>query len=82
MSESYSSVRGQLKLKGKAGSQFKKKKKRKRGDSSNERTVREGDLKHGQSKGYLICQVCVWCVVYTIRVWLHVWYKVNRYKVK
>lgn len=50
MSE-YSAVRGgQLKLKGKAGSQFKKKKsKRKRGDSASERTGALGELKHGES---------------------------------
>jgi hypothetical protein len=49
MSE-YTAVRGgQLKLKGKAGSQFKRKKsKRKRGDSTSERSVAAGDLKHGE----------------------------------
>ena len=51
MSE-YSAVRGgQLKLKGKAGSQFRKKKsKRKRGDSTSERTGALGELKHGKSE--------------------------------
>lgn len=47
MSE-YSSVRGgQLKLKGKAGSQFKKKKSKRKRDSLSEHTAAEGDLKHG-----------------------------------
>ena len=47
MSE-YSAVRkGHLKLKGKAGSQFKKKFKRKRDDTSHHQTLEPGEMKHG-----------------------------------
>lgn len=49
----YSAVRGgQLLLKGKAGKQFKKKKKRKREQSLSDPTLTSGELKHG-----------LWCVV-------------------